>query len=313
LKYNLKISVVILTYNRCHMVKELVNSLMQLEYKNLEIIVVDNNSDDDTNITLQKFGGAIRYIRTDRNIGVAARNYGLEAADGEVIVTLDDDISNLSDDAIKKIILLFNDNEEMAALNFRVVDSKYGSIINWVHHREIEKFCYKTFDTYEITEGAVAFRKRFLELAGLYPTYFFISHEGVDLAFRIMDRGYKVIYCGDIRVEHSTAGAGRASWRRYYYDTRNQFLVSMRNFPANYAARYLVRGLIAMLVYSVRDGYFSYYLRGIKDGLRDSYKNRDDRKVLAAGTMKRIYKMDKERPSVLYMLKKRIFQRGIRI
>ena len=124
-----------------------------------------------------------------------------------------------------------------------------GRTCNWVHHCKEEEYYDREFLTYEITEGAVAFRKKALNCSGYYPENFFLSHEGPDLAFRIFENGYRVIYWGDIRVEHLFSEEGRKPWRNYYYDTRNQFWLAARHFPFDYAVVYLGRGLGSMLVY----------------------------------------------------------------
>jgi hypothetical protein len=61
---------------------------------------------------------------------------------------------------------------------------------------------------------------------------------------------------------------GRKSWYNYYYDTRNQFLSAARHFPQSYAAGCRMRGLLSMMVYSVRDGYFRFWAKGVLDGLQ---------------------------------------------
>ncbi len=76
----------------------------------------------------------------------------------------------------------------------------------------------KRFTTYEITEGAVAFNQKALLSTSLYPDYFFISHEGPDLAFQIMNNGYSVIYNAEVVVKHYHSDLGRKSWTTYYYD-----------------------------------------------------------------------------------------------
>ena len=100
---------------------------------------------------------------------------------------------------------------DVAAVNFRVVDKETGEQINWCHHRKLEEFADRRFDTYEISEGAVAFRREVVIDAGLYPEIYFISHEGPDLALRIMDLGFRVIYNP---CNNSTAFAQRDRTRR---------------------------------------------------------------------------------------------------
>ena len=87
------ISVIIPTRNRAAMLVCAVQSVRQQTYENLEIIVVDDASTDDTQKIIENLADSrIRYIRHDINQGgAAARNTGIRAARGEYIAFLDDD------------------------------------------------------------------------------------------------------------------------------------------------------------------------------------------------------------------------------
>jgi hypothetical protein len=137
-----------------------------------------------------------------------------------------------------------------------------------------------------------------------------LSHEGPDLALRHLDAGFSVIYSPLVTVRHSMAQAGRTPWRNYYYDTRNQFWLAGRNFPLSYALRYLARGLLAMFVYSVRDGYVRYWLRGVRDGILGLKQAWPQRRPLRPETLRLVAEINGKRPSLLYYLKKRLLRRG---
>jgi GT2 family glycosyltransferase len=309
----MKISICILTYKRLGILKELIKSLKCLQYNEHEIIVVDNHSEDGTGEFVKENYPDIIYYCTNRNIGVAARNVGINRASGDLIITIDDDISGLNDIHLNNINRYFEENESVGALNFKVIDSKSGEVCNWIHHRKSEEYSDKEFDTYEITEGAVVFRMKALEKAGLYPEHFFISHEGPDMAFRILNTGYEVKYSGLVTVIHAHAQEGRKPWYRYYYDTRNQFYLANRSMPAAYAIMYLLRGSLSLLIYSIRDGFFGYWCKGIIDGLKGVKKYSYERHILSASTMKKIRLMDSHRPSLIYMAMKRLFRKEVRL
>ena len=247
----------------------------------------------------------------EQNIGVGARNFGMEKAHGEFLITLDDDIIGISEKDLAILQQIFEERPNVGAVNFKVINPHDGSLCNWVHHCPSEKFHEKEFLTYEITEGAVAFRKKTLQTAGYYSASYFISHEGPDLAFRIYESGFQVIYTGRICVKHYHASEGRTPWRNYYYDTRNQFLLVSRNFPLRYGAKYLFRGLVAMFLYSLRDGFMKYWGKGVVDGIRMVFDSKDQRKILSDKTMKIIYDIDSNRPGIFYLLRKRVFRRSV--
>jgi len=308
-----KISISILTYNRQAILRELLNSLKDLTLYSVEIIVVDNDSQDGTGEMMRVDFPQVKYIKMDENIGVEARNIGLKSASRDIVVTLDDDVFGLTDNDIINICKIFNNNSDIGAVCFKVLNFWTGEICNWLHHYVMEEYSDKQFITDEISEGAVAFRRSVFEKSGYYPRHFFISYEGTDLACRILDAGYKTIYTPEIVVRHKHAIQGRTSWRRYYFDTRNQILFVARNLPILMAINYLIRGLSAMLLYSVRDGFFMYWLKGIKDGLLSLPLAIKERKCINYKSIKVLREIASHRPGAIYMLKKRLFQKGIRI
>ncbi len=86
-----KISVIIPTYNRAKVISRSVESVLTQTYHNIELIVVDDGSTDDTLTVLSKYGDQIKVIE-EPNGGVGqARNMGLKAATGDDIGFLDSD------------------------------------------------------------------------------------------------------------------------------------------------------------------------------------------------------------------------------
>ncbi|MBK7701364.1 MAG: hypothetical protein IPI34_00005 [bacterium] len=78
-----------------------------------------------------------------------------------------------------------------------------------------------------------------------------------------MNAGFTVEYDGRISVVHHHDAAGRPNWRRYYYDTRNMIWVAVRNMPWDYAARYLLRGMLSTGLYATRDGFLMAWMKAI--------------------------------------------------
>jgi len=306
-------SICILTYNRCDLLSALLESLAKIEHRPLEIIVVDNGSSDGTASMMQSREHNVTYIRNDRNMGVSARNMGLKIAGGSMVITLDDDVLGINDSHIRILAGKFSASPRLGAVNFKVIDPSTGKLCNWVHHRDPLTSSGKEFLTYEITEGAVAFRMESLRRVGFYSEGFFLSHEGPDLALRMLDAGYDVIYSDLVSVLHYRSNLGRKNWLKYYFDTRNQFWLAARNFPISYAAEYLFRGLSSMFVYSLRDGYLKYWLRAVRDGLRGIPDVLCGRNVLNAETMRKVRAIDSERPALVSLIKDRFLRKGVRL
>lgn len=312
-KNSIKVSISILTYNRVGILRDLLNSLHKIKYSPLEIIVVDNHSIDETEPMVCHEFPKVAYYRMTANKGVGVRNVGLSRATGDIIITLDDDVISLDDNGIESLLALFDKHHDVGAICFKVIDYFSGQICNWCHHYEVEEFADKQFFTDEISEGAVAFRRSVFAKSGLYPADFFISYEGADLLCRMLDAGYKTIYSPTVVVHHRHAQQGRPNWRRYYYDTRNQIWFVARNYPVLMCLKYLSRGLTAMLFYSIRDGFLTYWVKGLWHGVRSLPKVLVDRECISNATVMTLRQISTNRPGFFYMIRKRVFQRGIKI
>lgn len=89
----MKVSAIIITHNRKSLLQAAIESVKKQTYENIEIIVVDDASNDGTDFMCKKILG-IHYIRiTEKNSkgGNYARNLGVRSANGELIAFLDDD------------------------------------------------------------------------------------------------------------------------------------------------------------------------------------------------------------------------------
>ncbi len=86
-----RVSVVIPTYNRAHLLRETVGSVLAQTYRDFEVIVIDDGSTDNSPEVAQGFPPCVRYFRQDNQGLSAVRNRGIELAQGEYIAFLDSD------------------------------------------------------------------------------------------------------------------------------------------------------------------------------------------------------------------------------
>ncbi len=302
------VSIVVLTYQRKDAVMTLLAGLAQVDDPGFETIVVDNGSTDGTADAVAAAHPDVVLIPQPENTGVGARNRGIEVARGSIIVTLDDDMLELDTPDLDHLRRRFAETPDLAAVCFKVVWPGTDRVRDWVH-RPPPSEADARFDTYEITEGAVAWRAEALRHVGPYREDFFISHEGLDLSYRLWDAGWRIEYDGAVTVGHAHADGGRKSWRRYYYDTRNLIWISLLHHPARYAAPYLALGLAAMAVYSLRDGFLLTWLRAIRDGLERAPELLRERRPWRPATLRAILEMDSRRPPLLQLIRKRLGQK----
>src|SRR5260370_18734795 len=96
MKEQLLVSTIIATYNRAYIVCEAIDSIINQTYKNVEIIVVDDGSSDDTQEKLRKYGDKIRYIYQNNSRPAEAWNTGIKASRGKIMCFLGSDDGWLS-------------------------------------------------------------------------------------------------------------------------------------------------------------------------------------------------------------------------
>lgn len=306
------ISIVLLTFNRPDHIKHRVREVSQLGSLVVEILVVDNYSKVPASEACDSIDARIKFIRTGQNLGAVARNRAFEIAKGAIIICLDDDVFGLTDSSLERLVAKFED-PKIGAVNFRVADPITQRPMNWCHHYDVERFWQARFVTNEISEGAVAFSRLALQQTGFYPETFFISHEGPDMAFRLLNQSYLVVYEPDVLVFHEPATEARVSWRRYYYDTRNVFWLVARNFPIMYGIRRIIRESGALFIYSIRDGFLRYWFKGCWHGITGLPRAFRERRRPLSQTMRIIREIDAHRPPLWKLIRTRLFRKGVQI
>lgn len=87
----MQVSVIIPTYNSARFLTNAIDSVFAQTFKDLEVIVIDDGSTDETESLMQEYGSAVRYIRQE-NRGVAlTRNHGIDESRGRYVAFLDAD------------------------------------------------------------------------------------------------------------------------------------------------------------------------------------------------------------------------------
>lgn len=296
------VSLIILTCNRKDSVSALLSDIKRQVRQPDEIIVVDNNSSDGTSAYLAMSFPEVQAVKLEKNMGAAGRNEGIKRARGEIIVTLDDDVFFGDTGGIKKIVEIFKKNKDIVALNFKILDHETRDLLsfNWFHPYKMEDYADTDFITDYISEGAVAFRREIFDRVGYYPKEFFISHEGPDLAYRILDAGYNIHYSPDIEVLHKCSTQHRDSWRNTYYDTRNQIWLAVRNLPFLKAALHIGYRLVTTFLFAVRRKQLSWYFKAVFDAIKEIKTEVRYRKPISKATLRRLKEIRKNRPGLWY-------------
>lgn len=194
------VTVLVPAFNEGKVIANTLHSLLASEYGNLEILVVDDGSTDDTSAVVTALAAENPKIRliTQANGGKsAAANHGLETARGEIVIAVDAD-TLVTPDAIPKMVAHFASPDVTAVCGNVEVGNVNGVItafqaIEYVTSQNFDRRAFSALNCISVVPGALgAWRRDAVIAAGGY------SHETLtedaDLTLTILRRGGRVVY-----------------------------------------------------------------------------------------------------------------------
>jgi GT2 family glycosyltransferase len=176
-------------------------------------------------------------LAEDRGIP-AGRNAGVPHVAGDLLFFLDDDAELEGDGALAAVAARFAAAPGLGLLQLRVDPRGDGTAPrDWVPRLRVGDRR-RPSDVTAVWEGAVALPRAVFEQVGGWPDAFRCAHEGIDLAWRVLDAGRRVHYAGDVAVTHPPyAPAGRDD--RVYFGARNRVWLARRHLPLPLAVVYV--------------------------------------------------------------------------
>ena len=207
-------------------------------------------------------------LAEDRGIP-AGRNAGVAHTRGELIFFLDDDAALERPDALARVAARFASEPVLGLAQLRVRARDGGRPArDWVPRLRVGDPA-RGSEVTAIWEGAVAMPRAVFDQVGGWPEEFRFVHEGVDLAWRVMDAGYRVEYLGEPAVLHPEPRAVPARHGySLYYGMRNKVWLARRYLPLPLGIVYALTfaGRRAAGVRSAGDA--RALAKGLRDGVR---------------------------------------------
>lgn len=246
------LTVIIVSYN----VRELLRKCLETVIRagqgiDLEIYVVDNNSDDNSSSMVAGEFPHINLISNETNTGFStAGNQAIRLAQGRYILLLNPD-TLIGEDALTRCIEFMDSHDDAGALGVKMVNGEgeflpeskraLPSSLSAFFKSFGLSFLFpgsKIFNRYYLTEtgtdetsksevisGAFMFiRKETLDRTGLLDEDFFIYGEDIDLSYRIIESGYNNYYFPQVTITHFKG----CSTPRHKYDDIFHFYKAMR-------------------------------------------------------------------------------------
>jgi len=238
------LSIVIPNWNGKHFLQTCLDSLQRQTYTSIEIIIVDNASQDGSQAFILEHYPHVNLIELPENRGfTGACNAGMEAAKGEFIALLNND-TEVDENWASAIVDAFEHHPEVGIVaskmllfdrrdhihtagDYFTLDGRAGNRGVW--QRDEGQFDDEEY-VFSACGGASIYRKVLLEQVGLLDEDFFFSLEDIDLAWRAQLVGWRCLYTPAAIVYHhlsATGGGVTAS----FHDGRNLIYVLLKNYP----------------------------------------------------------------------------------
>lgn len=246
------VSVIITTRNRKRDILECLDTLYKQSYKNLEIILADNNSEDDTVQSVSERFPDVNIVVAKRNLGIAGgRNLAQKKASGYYYFYLDSD-TILHEDCIEELVNFLSEHKDVGM----VVPKMYyfdnpdyiwfaGSTIDLFTSRTInfganEKDIGQYDKPRECAHGPTAFmvKKEVADIVREHDETYVMTYADADFAVRTKKAGFK-IFCVPtaklwhrLKMEDNRSGIRALGYNlplRAYYFSRNRVLFMKKN------------------------------------------------------------------------------------
>jgi len=289
------ISVVCLSYERRDYVLDLLQALQRQTYPNIEVILVENNSQDGTADAVESLFPQVQIIRCPQNFGMVAYNFGLVNAKGKYIFVIDDDGLPGSDSWLKEGVDHFEANPQLGALacTIRMVDTgQIGYDSPQFAPDEVKMGGYSAA-AYNGTGAGL--RAEAIHKSGYYPFHFFRSWLELSLCTRLIDAGWEVRCFPELEVWHRRP-TGSINRPVTYYGLRNYFWYIWTFYPRTDAIKETIRYLAYCLKQiPKRQMPVNLLARSWSDACIGWWRNTDSRQPVSRRTVEYLRRVRKYR------------------
>lgn len=259
------VTVVIVTYNRCDDLREALESIQKQDYRNVEIIVVDNASQDDSCAMLSREFPKVSVIALNENRGMDGYSVGFQKARGEFIFQMDNDSVMPNATVLSEVVRRFMDGPSDLAVVATRVEEHHAAFDSGeaLLNRDARP---GPINTGGFHAGGVGFKKSLIDKVGYYNRDVFLYGSEVFLGMKILAEGYKILYYPEILMLHKSSPTARSP-QGIFYEIRNRYWMVRHFFPRESAFLLIMQMMIHDLGYAVHKRALRSLLRAWIDGL----------------------------------------------
>lgn len=249
------VAVVILNWNGKNLLERFLPSVVATAYSNLQIIIGDNASTDDSVAYIKQNFPELTVIENDQNYGFAGGyNHILSKVEADYFVLLNSDVE-VPSNWIKPVIDLMQSDANIAVAQPKIKwqqqknQFEYAGAAGGFIDMHAYPLCRgRIFDTVENDHGqydktidifwasgaAMFIKREAWQLINGFDADLFAHMEEIDLCWRLKNLSYRIVCCTDAEVYHLGGGTLNANNPyKTYLNFRNNLIIMQKNLPKN--------------------------------------------------------------------------------
>ena len=258
-----RVSAIIPNWNRKEDLREAILAIRAQTYPVTEIIVVDNNSDDGAPEMVEEEFPDVLVIRSPHNTFITSINIGAKTARGDIVLHQDND-GVLAPDAVEKMVAAFASDPRIGVVHAKNLYYGSGEVFDPMRWFTPEEHASQNlYDVPSFHGNGAMIRKDVLEEVGYFEPDIHLFERA--LTAKVLDRGYRVVYCPAAVIRHKISREVRNPGHRLYVNMTGGWWFLARFYPAGKGLRKAALYLVFFFLYSVKHRTFRDFFRGILD------------------------------------------------
>ncbi|MBS1745944.1 MAG: glycosyltransferase family 2 protein [Bacteroidetes bacterium] len=240
------ISLITINYNNTGVTTDFLKSVQHLNYPNIEVIVVDNDSAKNPTEELKNVFPSVKVIESEKNLGFAGgNNLGIKASKGEYLFFVNND-TELTPQILNGLLEVFETHPDAGVVSPKFHYYYAPDTIEFAGYKSVNIFTGRNsmigcrtkdngqYDQLTKTNyahgGGMMVSRKVIEDVGPMPEMYFLYYEEFDWCEQIKRKGYNIYYQYKSLIYHKESmSVGKNSVLKTFYINRNRILFMRRN------------------------------------------------------------------------------------
>ena len=265
------VSIVIVNFNSKELLRRCLLTLLDTNYSNYEVVVVDNGSTDGTLTVMEASFGSdsrVTFVRKPENVGHAEGcNIGAKMTAGRYIVFLDSDMQFDSKDWLAELVNVMENDDSIGLAQAKIVLSDDKRCLDYVcmavdalgtwtaTYGSKEDMFKEDFEILAASSGCCIVRRNVFDQVGGFDAHYFIYDDDTDLSLRARLLGHRVMFVPSSLVVHRSGVLRGISGLMLYHSSKNRLRTVLKNYELrNVWWRFSV---LAFFTFMVSVGFFA--------------------------------------------------------